>query len=131
MNFSRTASIVLVVLVNGPILDEVKAHLTGKLRCPCIHFQAADILHNVLLIPSPVGSYNCNTYSQYDKEVCHTHYIVQRIIEEIELNDIRSMMQLVEEDEAKARKQFLARKQRQESQQISTDKSKPPVKRVV
>ena len=34
------------------------------------------------------------------------------------------MIQLVEEDEAKARKKFLARKQRQESQQISSDKEK-------
>ena len=70
------------------------------------------------------GSYNCNTYSQFGKEVCHTHYISQRTIEQIVLNDIRSMMQLVEEDEAKARKQFLARKQKQESKQISSDKEK-------
>jgi hypothetical protein len=71
-----------------------------------------------------VGSYNCNTYSQFGKEVCHTHYISQRTIEQIVLNDIRSMIQLVEEDEAKARKLFLARKQRQESQQTSSDKEK-------
>ena len=71
-----------------------------------------------------VGSYNCGTYSLYGKTVCPTHYISQRTIEEIVLNDIRSMMQLVEEDEAKARKQFLARKQKQESQQISSDKEK-------
>ena len=71
-----------------------------------------------------VGSYNCNTYSQYGKAVCHTHYISQRTIEQIILDDIRSMMQLVEEDEAKARRLFLARKQRQESQQTSSDKEK-------
>ena len=71
-----------------------------------------------------VGSYNCNTYSQFGKEVCHTHYISQRTIEQIVLNDTRSMIQLVEEDEAKARKQLLARKQRQESQQVSSDKEK-------
>jgi hypothetical protein len=33
-------------------------------------------------------------------------------------------IQLVEEDEAKARKQLLARKQRQASQQVSSDKEK-------
>ena len=71
-----------------------------------------------------VVSYNCGTYSLYGKTVCPTHYISQRTIEEIVLNDIRSMIQLVEEDEAKARKQFLAREQRQESQQISLDKEK-------
>lgn len=71
-----------------------------------------------------VGSYNCGTYSQYGKEYCRTHYISQRNIEQIVLNDIRSMMQYVEEDEDKARKMFLARKQQQESKQISSDKEK-------
>lgn len=71
-----------------------------------------------------VGSYNCGTYSQYGKEYCRTHYISQCNIEQIVLNDIRSMMQYVEEDEDKARKMFLARKQQQESKQISSDKEK-------
>lgn len=71
-----------------------------------------------------VGSYNCSTNSQYGKNVCSSHYISQRNIEQIVLNDIRSMLQLVEEDEAKARKLFLARKQKQINQQTSTDREK-------
>ena len=56
-----------------------------------------------------VGSYKCGTYSQFGKEYCSSHYISERNIEKIVLNDIRSMIQLVEEDEENARK--LAQKQ--------------------
>ena len=71
-----------------------------------------------------VGSYKCGTYAQFGKEYCSSHYISERNIERIVLNDIRSMIQLVEEDEENVRKMFLARKQKQIVHQTSTDKEK-------
>ena len=40
------------ILINGHIFDQVKAHLTGKLRRSCIAFQAADELRNIFLVLS-------------------------------------------------------------------------------
>lgn len=71
-----------------------------------------------------VGSYKCGTYAMFGKEYCSSHYISERNIDRIVLNDIRSMIQLVEEDEENARKMFLARKQKQIVQQTSADKEK-------
>ena len=68
--------------------------------------------------------YKCSTYSQFGKNACSTHYISQREIEEIVLDDIRSMIQLVMTDEATARKKFLARKQKHLTQQTAADKEK-------
>lgn len=68
--------------------------------------------------------YKCSTYSQFGKNACSTHYISLRNIEQIVLNDIRSMIDLVISDENDARKKFLARKQRNLSNQTNAGKDK-------
>ena len=68
--------------------------------------------------------YICSTYSNYGKERCSAHYIEGDSIEQIVLDDIRSMLQLVAEDEDKAKKVFLARKQKNIDHQTTADKDK-------
>lgn len=68
--------------------------------------------------------YKCSTYSMYGKEACSTHYISLRNIESLVLGDIRSMIEMVQIDETDARKKFLARKQRNQSQYNNFSKDK-------
>lgn len=68
--------------------------------------------------------YKCGTYSQFGKNACSTHYISLRNIESIVLNDIRSLIDITISDEEDARKKFLARKQRNSTQQTSVCKEK-------
>ena len=65
--------------------------------------------------------YNCSSYSMYGKENCSSHYIWQTQIEAVVLEDIRSMAQLVVEDEDAARKQFLSQKERMSSRQTASE----------
>lgn len=54
--------------------------------------------------------YVCRTYATLGKNYCTTHGIVLKDIEDLVLADIRSMLSLVEEDETKARNEFLKSK---------------------
>ena len=68
--------------------------------------------------------YVCSSYSNFAKDTCSAHYIEGDVIEKIVLDDIRSMLHLVAEDEDKARKIFLARKQKNIDVQNTADKDK-------
>ena len=63
--------------------------------------------------------YKCGTYTRYGKNYCSTHYIDQGKIEKLVLDDIRSLMRMVTDNEETARKAFLARKQKNISHQTS------------
>ena len=65
--------------------------------------------------------YKCGTYTRYGKNYCSTHYIDQGKIEKLVLDDIRSLMRMVTDNEETARKAFLARKQKNISHQTSAD----------
>lgn len=68
--------------------------------------------------------YTCGTYTRCGKVACSSHYISLRNIESIVLNDIRSLIDITISDEEDARKKFLARKQRNSTQQTSVCKEK-------
>ena len=68
-----------------------------------------------------IYSYQCSTYMHYGKCNCPSHYIAQKTIEKIVLDDIRSMIDRVMIDEDDARKYFLSRKQQGASHQIAAD----------
>ena len=70
-----------------------------------------------------VVSYICNTYANHGKTVCSSHSILQRVIEEIVLEDIRARAKRVIEDEDGERQRYLAIKANERKQQ-SDDESR-------
>lgn len=55
-------------------------------------------------------AYSCNNYANHGRTACSSHHIVQSLIEEIILTDIRAKAKLIVEDEAMAREMYLAEK---------------------
>ena len=55
-------------------------------------------------------AYSCNNYTNHGKTACSSHHIVQSLIEEIILTDIRAKAKLVIDDEDSAREMYLAQK---------------------
>lgn len=55
-------------------------------------------------------NYNCTSYMKFGKLYCPSHYIKMQDMDAIVLENIRSLAQLVVEDEEKARAEFIARK---------------------
>ena len=47
---TRMVFVTFVILINGHILDQFNAHLTGKFHCSRIAFQAADKLRNIFFV---------------------------------------------------------------------------------
>ena len=66
-------------------------------------------------------NFNCNSYNKYGRKICPSHYIKMQDINELVLQDIRSMAQLVINDEETARKSFLAKKEQQTAEQSTSD----------
>lgn len=56
----------------------------------------------------PYRSYNCTSYRLFGKNACDSHYITERCIEKLIVDNIRLMARLVIDDEEAARKRFLA-----------------------
>ena len=56
----------------------------------------------------PYRSYNCTSYRLFGKNACDSHYITERCIEKLIVDNIRLMAKLVIDDEEAARKRFLA-----------------------
>ena len=69
-------------------------------------------------------NFNCTSYLKYGKRYCPSHYIKMKDMERIVLEDIRSLAQLVVEDEEKAKAKFLARKAKHHEEQYSVDTKK-------
>ena len=72
------------------------------------------ILHN----------YNCTSYMKFGQRYYPSHYIKMQDMDAIVLEDIRSLAQLVVEDEEKAKAEFLARKAKHHEEQYSVDTKK-------
>ena len=69
--------------------------------------------------------YNKNKrYLKYGKRYCPSHYIKMKDMERIVLEDIRSLAQLVVEDEEKAKAKFLDHKAKHHEEQYSVDTKK-------
>ena len=56
----------------------------------------------------PYRSYNCTSYRLFGKNACDSHYITERCIEKLIVDNIRLMARLVIDDEETARQKFLA-----------------------
>ena len=69
-------------------------------------------------------NYNCTSYMKFGKRYCPSHYIKMQDMDVIVLEDIRSLAQLVVEDEEKAKAEFLARKAKHHEEQYSVDAKK-------
>ena len=69
-------------------------------------------------------NFNCTSYLKYGKRYCPSHYIKMKDMERIVLEDIRSLAQLVVEDEEKAKAEFLAHKAKHHEEQYSVDTKK-------
>ena len=68
--------------------------------------------------------YQCGAYSRYGKHICTSHYIPMKIINALVLSDIRSMANLVIDDEEAARQQFLAKKEQINAHQTADEQKK-------
>lgn len=69
-------------------------------------------------------NYNYTSYMKFGKRYCPSHYIKMQDMDAIVLEDIRSLAQLVVEDEEKAKAEFLARKAKHHKEQYSVDTKK-------
>lgn len=69
-------------------------------------------------------NYNYTSYMKFGKRYCPSHYIKTQDMDAIVLEDIRSLAQLVVEDEEKAKAEFLARKAKHHEEQYSVDTKK-------
>ena len=69
-------------------------------------------------------NYNCTSYMKFGKRYCPSHYIKMQDMDAIVLEDIRSLAQLVVEDEEKAKAEFLALKAKHHEEQYSVDTKK-------
>ena len=66
-------------------------------------------------------NYNCTSYMKFGKRYYPSHYIKMQDMDAIVLEDIRSLAQLVVENEEKAKTEFLARKAKHHEEQYSVD----------
>ncbi|WP_294475510.1 recombinase family protein [uncultured Ruminococcus sp.] len=72
----------------------------------------------------PYRSYNCTSYRLFGNNACESHYITDRCISKLILDNIRLMAKLVIEDETGARKKFLAIKNQGEAEKESLSRKK-------
>ncbi|MCD8040690.1 MAG: recombinase family protein [Clostridia bacterium] len=71
-----------------------------------------------------VSNYNCGNFLWIGKHICSSHYINQSELDGIVLNDIRSKIRLVIEDEDRERREFLKRKEQLTAAKLNSQKRK-------
>ena len=70
----------------------------------------------------PYRSYNCTSYRLFGKNACDSHYITERCIEKLIVDNIRLMARLVIDDEDAARKRFLAIKNQGDAEKTANSR---------
>ena len=83
-------------------------------KCTSTHTTKAKGKHQLV-------SYSCNNYANHGKNFCTSHHIMQNLIEELVLADIKTNTQLVIEDEKSAREMYLTQKNALYSKQSAED----------
>ena len=68
--------------------------------------------------------YNCGSFNKFRGRSCCSHYIKMAILEQVVLEDIRSKISLVEEDEEKAKAQFLRKCEQISSEEATKDRKR-------
>jgi len=71
-----------------------------------------------------IRNYNCGNFLWIGKHVCCSHYINQDDLDGVVLEDIRSKVNLVIEDEEREREKFLKHKQQLTADKYNSDKKK-------
>ena len=72
----------------------------------------------------PYRSYNCTSYRLFGKNACDSHYITERCIEKLIVDNIRLMARLVIDDEEAARKRFLTIKNQGDAEKTANSRKK-------
>lgn len=67
------------------------------------------------------GCFVCRTYVNLGKKYCSSHRIAEKTLENLVLDDIRSLLQSVEIDEAKAKERFLRERSKHSGQTRLSD----------
>lgn len=109
----RKAQEVKASVARGKITKSKTVHnLTGLLYCADCGRKMRYMITKKSYKGKPCDFewYVCRTYAALGKSYCTTHGIALKDIEELVLADIRSMLSFVEEDETKARNEFLKSK---------------------
>ena len=70
----------------------------------------------------PYRSYNCTSYRLFGKNACDSHYITEKCIEKLIVDNIRLMARLVIDDEEAARKRFLAIKNQGDAEKTANSR---------
>ena len=70
----------------------------------------------------PYRSYNCTSYRLFGKNACDSHYITERCIEKLIVDNTRLMARLVIDDEEAARKRFLAIKNQGDAEKTANSR---------
>lgn len=70
----------------------------------------------------PYRSYNCTSYRLFGKNACDSHYITERCIEKLIVDNIRLMARLVIDDEEAARKRFLTIKNQGDAEKTANSR---------
>ena len=90
--------------------------LSGLLVCPdCgkkLKLKSAKDIHNCFV---------CRTYVNLGKMYCSSHHITERQLERLVLDDIHSLLQLVEIDEEKAKERFMRERSKHNEQNRYSD----------
>ena len=69
-------------------------------------------------------NFTCGAYSKFGDRVCTSHYIKIDVLKELVLADIRSKINLVLEDEKRAREEFISRNEKLSTTEATADKRK-------
>ena len=90
--------------------------MSGLIVCPdCgkkLKFKSAKDVHNCFV---------CRTYADLGKKYCSSHRITEKLLESIVLDDIRSLLKVVEIDEEKAKERFLRERSKHSEQSRYSD----------
>ena len=100
--------------------------LCGLMFCADCGFkmQVATTWHGIKKTPDavPYRSYNCTSYRLFGKNACDSHYITERCIEKLIVDNIRLMARLVIDDEEAARKRFLTIKNQGDAEKTANSR---------
>lgn len=90
--------------------------LSGLVVCPnCgkkLKFKSAKDIHNCFV---------CRTYVDLGKKYCSSHHITEQLLEQLVLDDIHSLLDEVEIDEAKVKERFLRERSKHTEQSRYSD----------
>ena len=124
--WDRVREVVNSVSNGKPMKTGYVNPLCGLMFCADCGFkmQVATTWRGIKKTPDavPYRSYNCTSYRLFGKNACDSHYITERCIEKLIVDNIRLMARLVIDDEEAARKRFLAIKNQGDAEKTANSR---------